>query len=740
MQETIPAKHRCAKCGIELSAGFAVCPNDGTPIDVELREGDVFQSRFRLTERIGAGGMGVVFKAVHLTLHKTVAVKFLQSTSDTQIRRFQQEARALAGLNHPNLVPVHELDTTEFGQPYMVMDYIEGESLSDVLNRVKCLPPMEAIKIIMQVADALSFIHSHGIMHRDIKPGNIMICNEPAQTVKLLDFGIAKVLDMDGSLTLTGDVMGSPLYMSPEQAKGLATDSASDIYSLGCVFYELLTGAPPFPGSSIVEVLLKHASDPPPSLSKAMPGYHFPNGLETIIDTMLAKDPAQRFSSASELLVELNRLVGHRWYHITLPTKVVKSRPLVLLACVSFITIGIFLWLLTYNNGAMLGKAVPESTQEDGTGAVTFQRWMPVIEGKTPGKKAADEQDDAGSAEDRNDPMSGKPDAAVEKAMELQALEDPAAFGDIKAAENLFRSFNLPEDVLTGGMQHVRMIDIDDWPHVAHRTFIGLQKRQDSYLTLFRANHTDVGDRLVKFLTKFPLTQLELNETAVTRGAVPSICSMRALETLKLNRLKLQMSDIMQIAQLPHLSKLSLLDTGIGDEAVAALCKVHTLTRLTLAKDPITDRSVEDICKAKLPLTELNLGRCAITDRSLMLLQNSQLCSLWLNGDPVTDRGLKYISHLSLSGLDLSGTKVSGKALSDLRMPALRKLILIGCSDVDSDSVKQFKENNPECMIYYGATNKNIIRIFPHDVPKESVAAHQKWDKYANDLTKLPPR
>ncbi len=240
---------RCPKCDLQLDSSMPICPNDGTRLSDDIESGQLFNGRYQVIERLAAGGMGVVYKAREIMLNRVVAIKMLQMNNATEVsvRRFQQEAQALAGLNHPNLVKVFALGVTDFGQPFMVMEFLDGIGLDALVRDNGRLPVERALSIFDQVCCGLEYVHDFGILHRDLKPSNIMLSGAE-QKVKLVDFGIAKIMDKTATkaLTQTGEVFGSPLYMSPEQARGMPTDARSDIYSLGCVMYELLSGVPPF--------------------------------------------------------------------------------------------------------------------------------------------------------------------------------------------------------------------------------------------------------------------------------------------------------------------------------------------------------------------------------------------------------------------------------------------------------------------------------------------------------------
>ncbi|MGH2724010.1 MAG: protein kinase domain-containing protein [Actinomycetota bacterium] len=267
----------------------------------------VLGGRYAIEERVGRGGMAEVYRATDLVLGRTVAVKVLSDrfAGDRRfVTRFRREAQAAAGLNHPNVVSVFDTGSDD-GQHYIVMEYVEGPTLADVLARQKRLPPGRAARIGGAVAAALAAAHDRGLVHRDVKPGNIMLTGR--DHVKVMDFGIARAA-ADDTLTQTGTILGTAAYLSPEQAQGHPVEPPSDVYSLGCVLYELLTGSPPFTGDSPVSVAFKHVRDDPVPISRMDTGA--PPELEAVVMRALAKEPGQRYASGRELQQALVAAVG----------------------------------------------------------------------------------------------------------------------------------------------------------------------------------------------------------------------------------------------------------------------------------------------------------------------------------------------------------------------------------------------------------------------------------------------
>jgi len=251
--------------------------------------------------------MGIVYKVEQVFWEKELALKTIDKNylSDKTTRRFQHEARATFAVDHPNIVSVHDYGLLDDQTPFLAMELVRGKTLAEVLAACARLPYDQAIPIFVQVCFGLAHAHTTGVVHRDIKPSNIMLIEgaEPGTegSVKILDFGIAKFTQHDAgeiqALTQTGEIFGSPLYMSPEQCTGTRVDKRSDVYSLGCVLYETLTGTPPFAGENVLATLMMHQSEPLLSLKEASLGEEFPPELETIVQTMLAKKPEDRYQN-----------------------------------------------------------------------------------------------------------------------------------------------------------------------------------------------------------------------------------------------------------------------------------------------------------------------------------------------------------------------------------------------------------------------------------------------------------
>jgi eukaryotic-like serine/threonine-protein kinase len=264
--------------------------------------GEVVADRYELEELVGTGGMSSVFKARDRLLERDVALKILHEhyVADADyVERFRREARAVAQLAHPNIVTVIDRGE-EGGRQFIVFEYVDGENLKQVITHEGPLPVRETVELALQIARALGYAHERGIVHRDVKPQNVIL-NEDGRA-KVTDFGIARSVDVDG-VTQTGAVLGTSDYIAPEQAQGLPVDAQTDVYSLGVVLYELLTGELPFRGEGFVAVAMQHVNEPPPNVLERRGDV--PPRLALAIERAMAKSPEDRQQSMDELVADL---------------------------------------------------------------------------------------------------------------------------------------------------------------------------------------------------------------------------------------------------------------------------------------------------------------------------------------------------------------------------------------------------------------------------------------------------
>ncbi|HEV7502375.1 MAG TPA: protein kinase, partial [Vicinamibacteria bacterium] len=314
----------CDTCRSAYPNDFSTCPRDQAALraTADLVPGMVLRGKYEVLDKVGEGGMATVYRAKHLAFGEVRAIKVVSARlcdDEGLLNRFRTEAVVTRRLQHPNAVRVDDLDVTEDGRPFIVMEHVKGRNLREVIREEGAIPVARAAEIGRQVASALGAAHALGITHRDIKPDNILLTVGPdgQALAKVLDFGIAKV--REGSLdvgpgytpTDTGMVVGTPQYVSPEQAmgkRGADLDGRSDLYSLGVTLYEMITGRLPFESTTPMEMILHHVQTPPPPPQKIRPDLALPPAIGTLLMKALQKEPGRRFRTAEEMAAALAAL------------------------------------------------------------------------------------------------------------------------------------------------------------------------------------------------------------------------------------------------------------------------------------------------------------------------------------------------------------------------------------------------------------------------------------------------
>jgi len=303
-------KRVCLHCAREFpDTDVDHCPEDGTRLELVaegMKPGARFANKYEIVRTLGSGGICTVYLVRHLLIDKQYALKLLRSqfAADAKyLQRFQREANAMSKLSHPNIAAVNVFGVSRDGQAYLVMEYLEGQSLDD-FGKNGPVPWRQAVPIFQDICEGLLHAHSNGVVHRDLKPANVMLVEHPIKGMlaKIVDFGLARAQDVSARLTQTGDLIGSPAYMSPEQCRAEGGDLRSDIYSLGALMYDVLAGQPPILGGTVFETIMLHGTQPPAPFA---PDLDIPPWLQHTIFKMLEKDPGQRQQTVEEVLFEL---------------------------------------------------------------------------------------------------------------------------------------------------------------------------------------------------------------------------------------------------------------------------------------------------------------------------------------------------------------------------------------------------------------------------------------------------
>jgi serine/threonine-protein kinase len=310
---------KCPKCGVEYTDANTLCPADGIALETTTDSliGQTLAGKYRIEERLNEGGMGTVYRATHVLMEKTVAIKVLRpslAADEKIVARFSREARAASRISHPNALSVTDFGEDENGIVFLVMEFLSGRTLKQLIREDGPLPLQRVVEITRQIGDALHAAHTQGVVHRDLKSDNIMLVDTMAgDHAKVLDFGIAKINEPEGNrdseLTAPNLVIGTPQYMSPEQcSQDSPIDARSDIYSLGVILYEMLVGHVPFTADSPTMVMMKHLQEPVPSVLEERSD--LPASMGRVIARAMAKLPANRYQNVAELIEDLTIASG----------------------------------------------------------------------------------------------------------------------------------------------------------------------------------------------------------------------------------------------------------------------------------------------------------------------------------------------------------------------------------------------------------------------------------------------
>lgn len=584
--------------------------------------------------------MGVVYEAEDDLLKKTVAIKTIKKGVLTaeHVIRFQREANALAALNHPNLVPIYIFGITDDNEPYMVMQFEPGKALSDVIEARGRLPAFKSINIFVQLCDAIQHAHEHGVLHRDLKPSNVIVRNPESEhpQVVIIDFGIAMMESSNAidALTKTGLILGTPAYMSPEQVLGKEPDERSDIYALGCIMYETLTGSQPFSASSALELLSIKSTSTAPPLNSTFADLTFPSGLEAIVAKCLATDPEDRYQSVADLKLDL---VGLKSGDLQLPpdqTSPEPSTPITPRARKKPLSKK-RLALLLLGTLVLAGSA--------------FTVWKLNSEKTVPPELANPKV---------KDPMAVVPPSAgkfVDGTLFFTGMcMDPVTASDRTAVADLVKYG-----------KEVNRIEITD---------------------------TRITGTCFDNFSKLPLKDLICSDSEISDTGLQSISKISSLKTLSLsNETNFSKAGLAHLKELPKLYSLIVLNCNIDESKVETICTLDKLTDLSVEGNlDFGDRELAMIVKSLPKLKYLCISATGVTNDGLKYLSDlKHLKKLRIKTLNLSSAGLETLSKLPhLECLDIKeNPKVRDEDLKFIqRMKSLTKL------EVDSPQVtKQAK-------------------------------------------------
>ncbi len=742
----------CPKCGLVVTDKTMACPVDGTAIFEA--PGKILADSYDFVSVTGWGGMSVIYKARQRGTGLVVAIKMLHSLlmTDHSLKRFQQEAKAIMSLRHPNIITVHDFGVSEHGQPYMVMDFIEGKTLADVIKEKGGLSLEESLHRFIQLCDALDHAHQVGVLHRDLKPSNIMISNKDGnfEDARIVDFGIAKLLDKedesdDGHLTQTGELFGSPLYMSPEQCRGSQVDARTDIYSMGCVMYETLTGRPPFKGATIVDTLVLQMTAPAKSLAEACPEQRFPHELENVIAKALEKDPSDRYQTMKDLELALMEIQPNQklsgpplWRN---RQKKITTIPFfVYCTGVAFlmVTIGTVVWW----RGIHAPPArSPESTRNEVPKPKLAEDKNPVSNLVDPDRVKIASNIVTMLTAPRNKIIGATLRECLSTDLGLSELNlKDAHIGDIGTEwltnQRALKSLSLDEtnvgDITLSrltSLPHMEKLSLRGTKITDHglEFLLNLQNMTGIYLSETQitdqgmhriaqfsklkelsASSTAITDAGFDSLRRLSLTKLHASDTKIGDLGLASLSHMVSLEELHLRDTKVGDHGIAQLKNLQNLKELNVAETSVTDQGIQYLLQFPNLNSFCIAENPITDSGTK-VFQKMLKLERLDLESTKITDKTILnLVELPHLKELNVKDDNIGDAGLVALSHMpELAVLNLAGTNVTDKGLKRFQSgKALTTLILTNCDELSLSAIREFKKRTPNCSVYVMSTAK----------------------------------
>lgn len=635
-------------------------------------QGAFIDIRFRVVRELGRGGTGTVYQVEHVILRKDYAMKVLDPVqlNDESWPRFQKEAMAASRLDHPGFVKVHDFGLIDNQIAYFTMDLVDGETLATRLRREGVIPVDQALPLFIQLCFALDYAQSKGVIHRDLKPSNIAIAKaETAEgvQVKILDFGIAKLVGLDTtSLTKVGAVFGTPFYMSPEQCMGQPVDSRSDIYSLGCVFFEALAGAPPFTNENALALMMQHQMEKPPTLREVSMGGQFSPHLEALVRKMLSKNPQHRYQrlldAANDLIdLQQGKVPGHlsasKGTESVTPRKV-KPRLVLFVSVVigSLVLIAGTAIFMLWRNSTLKGSPSASIATSP-----THIALVPMVD-ETFDKKF-DEKFTA--AKFFSTPK-------IENGISYRVFNFPSAesIGEVK-----YRDITTNKLLNRKAIGQLTIACQPGEPCIVMRLGYNMCNEKPHYLKKFRPDEIgelsfddndyrkhmlpdDIYDNTLSFIDDLKSIYLIELPAPVTDASIEHLSKLSHLEFLGLARTQITGEGLRKLPQLPHLKSLRMSMIKDAHIALPALRHSKSLKTLKMADDDLRDSDLKNISGIK----------------SLEILA--------LRDNPkITDAGLNHLTELpNLRELSLDGCKITPHAIKTLSSMNIRESLSLDVS------------------------------------------------------------
>lgn len=713
----------------------------------DFEAGTMLGGVYQIKSVLGRGGMGVVYEAIHIPLKRRCAVKVLSAEliSAANWQRFQSEARSIAGLSHPCLVNVYDLGIHDERMPYYSMDLLQGMDLDTMIRTHGKLNIAFALEIMIQALDGLHYAHKHGVVHRDIKPANMLIVRDAkgGTVVKLLDFGIAKLIGLEGEksapqineeqkVTATGEIFGSPFYMSPEQCVGDPVDGRADIYSVGCTMFECLTGRVPFDGGSPLDTVMLHLDEPPPTMAEKA-GRAFPPALEAVIAKCLEKDPDDRYATALDMAEDLTLIAQGQEPKALSEISRNKSGPragkldkarqprvkreqsetsydkdntgisipfiaiCVTVALSAVLTIALGVSLIFTNE-----KNIPRAKTTGGA---------------APGKLA---QEQGQSSETQlSSPLDNQTSLVVEA---MQSIRKNGKFRK-RDLESQFPGeviFEFPKDITVGKLTYSSAPWIFDGDSALHartelarlpepflcRGQLSVEKGLPLQFTMMQPapNLTILSGFESDDLSELILTRCDLSQPS----SLDDLIKLKGLKSIDFRYCDLSDASLLRLNEMPKLKALDLADNPCTNQTIGALNCLKQLQKLRISADAFTDDLLKQL-KTINKIKSLHIHGVLSQDGLKLIAQTKSLKSLTLEVAVVTPELLNVLKDAkSLEKIEMEECITGTNNLEDFAaIGYLRQLKLVRPVGIDSKSFAKIQKSMPATRVSLVSVTEN---------------------------------
>lgn len=610
--------------------------------------------RYNVLELLGQGSMGQVLKCKDTKLGRIVAVKrILKDLDNDSIARFHNEAKLTSQLEHPNIMKIYDFGQADDGQLFMVMDYLDGSSLRELIGTVGSIGFRDAYPIFLQICDGLSYAHSKGVLHRDIKPSNVILLEQPNDfhKVKLLDFGLAKATNnLDPKITKTGLAVGSPAYMSPEQALGKEIDERSDIYNFGCTLFQSLTGETVFGSENPTEILNKQVRDKPPRLCDKVDREFAPQ-VEGFVARCLSKNPQNRFSSVDEMKKTLTEVMDSLDMEVESESSINQSiydesklyyQILALSMVLVFLFgLGYFLYIYIERQNEVEAKKAPK----------VFKR--------------------------------------VEK-----MPAEPIKLGDAITRSFGFKLKRDPEGVFyVDSSGQVTDGELEEAAQKFAREKVGFWNITHS------PNFSGVG---VRYLEGLKIKELRLTKSAITDKGCKAISRLKSLQSLSIDRCSfITPVGISYLSKLPNLKTLHVSNRELTNRtAFTQIAKIKSLNYLKVSRTKLGKEEVEPVSKA------LSLRRFYIAHSTMMksafasLSTMKSLRSIALVDTRFSSEGISKLAQSKIENIDIIGTRVDDSIIESLGKISTLRVLNFKSTNISEMDVRALNKLIPKCEVF----------------------------------------